>query len=539
MRVRVPFLVLLVALACAGFHCTRDSREAPSPSPKPPADLRLWVVTDPRGYLEPCGCQLRPLGGVDKLATVLAEGRKDPTPSLTLVAGDLTFGSVLRPEDTDGARQQELWRAETLIDAWNSIGVDAVGPGTLDLSQAPGLVADLVKRSKFPWLVDNLEGSAPFGQARVVQVGEVKVGVMGLVTPTPEMRLPQGSALAPDLGSVAQKTAEALRAQGARLVIALLSGDRRTAREVAQKGVDVVVLGGLNHEEPLPPVVHEGSMILHAGYQGQRVVQVDLSLRGEGGFHDASAWTQRAARADIEKRAQELKAKIAAWEKDPGVNAQDLAGQRARLAELENVLKHTPQPDYSGRWFSAEVIDLAPEVPGDPALTQALANYDRRVNEHNRVALADRKPLPAPAGAPTYVGSESCKSCHEAAYDWWRNTKHGRAYATLEKGHKQFNLSCVGCHVTGYNQPGGSTVTHVENLQDVGCEACHGPSSLHNAEPEKPGLIARDTPESVCVSCHNHEHSARFVYDAFKSLLIVPGHGLPAPAKDAKIAPAP
>jgi hypothetical protein len=146
----------------------------------------------------------------------------------------------------------------------------------------------------------------------------------------------------------------------------------------------------------------------------------------------------------------------------------------------------------------------------------------------NRVALKDRKPVPAKEGEPHYVGSESCKSCHEEAYTWWRNTKHGRAYETLEKRHKQFNLSCVGCHVTGYNQPGGSTVTHVEDLKDVGCENCHGPSSLHNAEPEKPDLVARDTPEAICVSCHNHEHSERFVYDAFRSLLIVPGHGLPA-----------
>ena len=61
------------------------------------------------------------------------------------------------------------------------------------------------------------------------------------------------------------------------------------------------------------------------------------------------------------------------------------------------------------------------------------------------------------------MGSEACQSCHAEAYAWWKSTKHGRAYATLENVHKEFNLSCVGCHVTGYNQPGGSTVTHVAN----------------------------------------------------------------------------
>ena len=89
----------------------------------------------------------------------------------------------------------------------------------------------------------------------------------------------------------------------------------------------------------------------------------------------------------------------------------------------------------------------------------------------------------------------------------------------------------MGCHVVGYNQPGGSTVTHVENLKDVGCENCHGPGSPHVAEPDKTGLTLRDTPESVCVGCHTHEHSDRFVYDAFKSLLRVPGHGVPLARK--------
>ena len=45
--------------------------------------------------------------------------------------------------------------------------------------------------------------------------------------------------------------------------------------------------------------------------------------------------------------------------------------------------------------------------------------------------------------------------------------------ATLTTQFKEFNLDCVGCHVTGYGRPGGSTVTHVEKLKDVQCEACH------------------------------------------------------------------
>ena len=39
----------------------------------------------------------------------------------------------------------------------------------------------------------------------------------------------------------------------------------------------------------------------------------------------------------------------------------------------------------------------------------------------------------------------------------WDGTPHAHAYATLEKGFKEFNLDCVSCHVTGYGKPGGSS----------------------------------------------------------------------------------
>jgi hypothetical protein len=354
------------------------------------------------------------------------------------------------------------------------------------------------------------------------------VGVFGLLAPQPALELPAGTQLDTQLGEQARRAAQALRAQGAQLVVALVSGDRKLAREVAGSGVDIVVLGGVAQERPLAPSVHAGALIVHAGYQGQQVVQLDLKLDAQGAWHDASEWTLREQRSDLEKRSKELREKIAAWEKDPSVQAADLAAQRERLTALTRELGEPPSPTFAGRWFRAEPIELSPDVQGDPTVAARVDAYDKRVNDHNRVNLADKKPLPAPAGSAHYAGSESCKSCHAEAYGWWRNTKHGRAYATLEQVYKQFNLSCVGCHVTGYNQPGGSTVTHVENLKDVGCENCHGPGSLHIAQPEQAGLVARDTPEALCVGCHNHEHSSRFVYDAFKPLLIVPGHGLPS-----------
>lgn len=477
---------------------------------------------------------MRPLGGVDRLATLLGRVRAEKPPVLLLAAGDLTFGSVLRPEDEDGARQQEIWRAETLIKIWNQLHLAAATPGSADLGQEASLLAPLIRQSAFPWLVDNVEGEGsqdlPLSTARVIEAGSFKVGIMGLVAPSPERRLSGGRTLGSDLGAIAQKTAASLRESGADLVVALLTGDRRSAKELATKGVDVVVLGGADQEAPLPPMLAGEGVVVHAGYQGQRVVTLDLKLHGKGPWHDASEWSLREARADLEQHIRELKEKLDAWQKDPAVKPAELEIQRARLKQLEAEHASKSSPSFSGRWFAAEVTDLAPEVPKDKTTEQQINAYDRRVNEHNRVSLADRKPVPTSEGKAHYTGSEACAKCHGDAYTWWKKTPHGRAYATLENVNKEYNLSCVGCHVTGYNQPGGSTVTHVENLKDVGCENCHGPGSLHIASPATPGLVARDTPEAICVSCHNHEHSDRFVYESFKRMLVAPGHGAPKPS---------
>src|SRR5262249_6767380 len=92
---------------------------------------------------------------------------------------------------------------------------------------------------------------------------------------------------------------------------------------------------------------------------------------------------------------------------------------------------------------------------------------------------------------------------------------------------------CVSCHVTGYGQVGGSSLGHTRGLEDVQCENCHGPGSIHVAEKgtEEPPAIRRDTPESTCITCHNEHHSDTFKYDAYLRDILGKGHGAAAREK--------
>jgi hypothetical protein len=151
--------------------------------------------------------------------------------------------------------------------------------------------------------------------------------------------------------------------------------------------------------------------------------------------------------------------------------------------------------------------------------------YYKKVNDSNKLEFASRVPKAPPKGEPGYVGIDMCATCHEEPKKVWDKTSHAHAYATLSNQFKEFNLDCVSCHVTGYDRPGGSTVTHVDDLKDVQCEVCHGPGSLHAAKPEKVKIPVAKPTTDVCLSCHHPPHVHTFDAKVKMAEILGPGHG--------------
>lgn len=148
-----------------------------------------------------------------------------------------------------------------------------------------------------------------------------------------------------------------------------------------------------------------------------------------------------------------------------------------------------------------------------------------------RINLAEAKPPPkAEPGRAAYVGDRACTRCHKAATAYWKTTVHAHAWKTLVDGGKAADHDCVGCHVTGYGEVGGSSLGFTKRLESVQCETCHGPSSLHVAAEglDEPVTIHAETPQSTCVRCHNEKHSDTFDYKAYLRDILGRGHGLKA-----------
>ena len=529
------------AVGCGDHGAATRRPELPAPT------LRLLVVTDLKGYLEPCGCTSRPLGGIDRMAAAMARARADHVPTLAVAAGDLLFDGVAHagvagPE----ANTQDVWKAETLTQILQRVELAAAAPGASDFSKGADTFVRLARGARFAVLgqgvsVAQATGAYALPGSVVKDVGGTRVGIIGVA----ELAGPSGAApegVTNDGTAVVRATAAAARARqdGAQVIVALVTGSRRTAREIARQvpGIDFIVEGGLDDADVAPPVVVGRTVMLHAARQGHGVLVVDVyrqaAAPGGGhadGWRDVGEWSIRAERARLDRRIADLRGRIAAWERDRAADRAQVAEQRARLAELERERAGLSPHALDGDGFAARWEELGPEARSDAAVARIVDAYDARVNDHNqRVFASVRAPEPAP-GQARYVGSDSCAQgqCHGEAYAQWRTTPHAHAYATLTTRHKQFNLSCVGCHVTGYQQPGGSTVAHVEGLIDVGCENCHGPGSLHVADPTSPSTLVRAVPETVCARCHTPEHSDLFQYAAYRERVLGPGHGRPMP----------
>jgi hypothetical protein len=145
-------------------------------------------------------------------------------------------------------------------------------------------------------------------------------------------------------------------------------------------------------------------------------------------------------------------------------------------------------------------------LPQEPSLVELYQNYQQLVKEANLLEKHPRFVLPE---GLAYIGSNSCKACHEYEYEKWSTRPHAGAYATLEKVGSQYDPECIVCHVVGFDYQSGfvSESQSSEDLKNVGCENCHGPGLNHLLTA---GKAATAEPKSDCLDCHTPDNSADY-----------------------------
>jgi len=134
-----------------------------------------------------------------------------------------------------------------------------------------------------------------------------------------------------------------------------------------------------------------------------------------------------------------------------------------------------------------------------------------------KAATAAEARVPMLLDPKGYSGNDVCGVCHEQEYATWQYTAHSTAFDTLVTHAANRRTDCIGCHVVGFEEPGGYDFRRQPvHLENVGCESCHGRGGPHLSPNFTPKNETGDRDyEPVCATCHNPKHSLGFDFATF------------------------
>lgn len=484
-------------------------------------DLRLFFVSDLAGAIEPCGCVKDQLGGMDHFAALVAKEKAGASASAVLALGPTHFMDVAIAADR---KNQETKKAVAIAHCLEAAGLKYWVPGKNDWVNGQSIWKDLNGDSALSGKVGFLEG------------GGLKVGIIGVTAQI------EGLSSKPPADVVKERIDEAKKG-GANAIVVLAAVGRGEAKRIADVNPDVLAVVVANVEAKGEEAIKSSpaerigdTLVIQTANHLQTVATLDLYAGGGRGekkaglvkIADGSGIDRIKKREELSSRINELRERVATWETDKSVDPKDVAARKADMQKLEaerDALDEAPPPAVTGPFYKYAMHEIREKLGADDKVKAKMLAYYKQVNDENKEAFKDKKPIAPAKGEPKYVGVDLCTNCHEDAKKVWDGTKHAKAYETLSSQFKEYNLDCVSCHVTGFDKPGGSTVTHVSELKNVQCEVCHGPGENHAKAPEKVKMpIVKPSAES-CTSCHTPPHVHTFDAKAKMADILGPGHG--------------
>jgi hypothetical protein len=365
----------------------------------------------------------------------------------------IQYGQVLLVDDggyfPEAANEHDI--AWFMMDAMKLLRTDAVGVGERDLKYGLAWLKSQQKRTGLPItsanLLDKKTGKPVFQPFIIKKVGNVKVGIFGLISDKVDLGQARDSLVAQDPMVATKQAIASIHKAGATVVVLLSQLGKVESEDLvtAVTGVDAVVTGRN------VPLIQKGRLIKntvvgYGGEQGQYMGRTVLTI-GAGG-------------------------KVTTGDND--------------------------------------MFILSPDVGEKPEMLALVKSFEDAYNEKLRKTQMEQdvqKQTAQEDNPDHYLGSELCIRCHSSEGDQWKTTAHSLAWQTLVNVKKDATPECIGCHSVGYTKPGGFvSATATPHLENVQCENCHGIGTQHDAFAATAHRITAE----VCQQCHKGENDPEF-----------------------------
>lgn len=223
------------------------------------------------------------VGGMAYLASIVDLERKGAPLTLLLDAGDIAQGTPI----------SNFFQGKPVVEIMNLLRYDAMELGNHEFDWGKSPVHRMIGWASFPVLCANLvqtgnrrgfPGTSPY---IIKEVGQLKVGILGLITPETPVITMKGNTdgltfLPPE--EIAGVLVPAMKERGANIVVVLshlgVEGDRALARSVP--GIDVIV-GGHSHTVLREAILEGETIIVQTGsygkYLGKLVLHIEEGKR--------------------------------------------------------------------------------------------------------------------------------------------------------------------------------------------------------------------------------------------------------------------
>lgn len=375
---RTLLVVTAVALAAG---CTSNERPA-APSQQQAAartaktPITIAVQGDNRGEIAPCGCEQSQDGGLARRATAVKKALA-AGPTLLLDAGDALFPSATQRTERDAEK------AALILSAMGRTRTAAMAVGDRDLLLGVDWLVSHAKESGVPLLGANLRtegGERPFLARKLFEIGDSKVGVFAIFGQRNGQRPVEGLVVE-EPAAAATAQIEALRGEGADVIVALVHGPTALQRQVAAlEGLDMLIPshdGSLSLPFRTRP---ESAWIVSAGKLGRTLTMIRLNLGGDGELVDEGQRERLVEeKAGLARRLEEatnLYATTAAQQPPESREAlaETIRVMEKRVAELDRQIAAIPAAE--GRRFRVDPLALHDEFEDDPELAVLVKAFE-------------------------------------------------------------------------------------------------------------------------------------------------------------------
>lgn len=478
--------------------------EAPRGSESAVRELRIAMVGEVRGEIEPCGCPTLPFGGFVRREVLLEQLAAAGLPLLHVDAGETLLKGVSSSR-TEAAEA----RARLILSLSESVGVDAWAPGPTDLLAlgVDGMTAAAAGRIPAPPMVGSTwtaDGGAFLPPTLLWEQDGLRVGIVG-VNDAPMGRRAREAVVAVDVVP-AVRDAVATLPDDLDLVVVLGSIPQATADAVATEvdGVGLVLTTrDRSVDPPRAPARSDGrpgALVVETPDRGRYLQVIDLRLGSTADGPVTLAPEDGEWRTRDTLREQLRNAR--------GSGSERLPALERRYAEVEAAFGVVGR----GRNLAwVRTIPLGTDLDAESSVAPAIESFKDDARARATVQAAA---TPGPL-EPVHAGAGACVNCHTKEFARWGFSEHSKAWQSLVRRKATDNPECVGCHTTGYGEPGGLgelSLTNIRKFRDVQCEACHGPMGGH---PSDARVASEPITEATCTGCHDPANSPDFDFESY------------------------